>query len=141
MTSIDVNGVALGIESFGADDAPLVLLATPAAALTGLALLALRHGPLMGLLLVVHLGFVLALFLTLPYGKFVHGFYRTLALVKSVSVVGPVLVLREPRVSAVTDSVAPEIGVTVNSKYVEVAVESAPGTQLRAALFPALAPL
>lgn len=27
MTSIDVNGVALGIESFGADDAPLVLLA------------------------------------------------------------------------------------------------------------------
>ena len=27
----------------------------------------------MGLLLVVHLGVVLALFLTLPYGKFVHG--------------------------------------------------------------------
>ena len=33
-------------------------------------------------LLIVHLGIVLALFLTLPYGKFVHGFYRTAALVK-----------------------------------------------------------
>jgi citrate/tricarballylate utilization protein len=34
----------------------------------------------MPLLLVVHLGFVLGLFLTLPYGKFVHGLYRTAAL-------------------------------------------------------------
>jgi len=31
-------------------------------------------------LLAVHLGFVLGLFLTLPYSKFVHGIYRTLAL-------------------------------------------------------------
>jgi citrate/tricarballylate utilization protein len=31
-------------------------------------------------LLIVHLGIVLALFLTLPYGKFVHGIYRTAAL-------------------------------------------------------------
>ena len=36
----------------------------------------------MGVLLVVHLGVVLALFLTLPYGKFVHGLYRTAALLK-----------------------------------------------------------
>ena len=36
----------------------------------------------MGVLLVVHLGVVLALFVTLPYGKFVHGFYRAAALVK-----------------------------------------------------------
>jgi citrate/tricarballylate utilization protein len=36
----------------------------------------------MGLLLIVHLGIVFALFLTLPYGKFVHGFYRTVALLK-----------------------------------------------------------
>jgi citrate/tricarballylate utilization protein len=49
-------------------------------ALTGLLLLALRHGPLMGYLLVVHLGVVLALFVTLPYGKFVHGLYRAAAL-------------------------------------------------------------
>jgi citrate/tricarballylate utilization protein len=36
----------------------------------------------MGTLLIVHLGTVLALFLTLPYGKFVHGLYRAAALVK-----------------------------------------------------------
>src|SRR6476661_5419834 len=50
--------------------------------LTGLALLALRDTPAMGILLAVHLGLVLALFLTMPYGKFVHGLYRFLALVK-----------------------------------------------------------
>jgi citrate/tricarballylate utilization protein len=50
--------------------------------LTGLALLALRHQPVMAPLLIVHLGTVLALFLTLPYGKFVHGLYRTAALLK-----------------------------------------------------------
>ncbi|HVZ19978.1 MAG TPA: tricarballylate utilization 4Fe-4S protein TcuB [Vicinamibacterales bacterium] len=49
---------------------------------TGLLLLALRAQPVMPALLVVHLGFVLALFLTLPYGKFVHGVYRTAALLK-----------------------------------------------------------
>ena len=32
--------------------------------------------------IVVHLGAVLALLLTLPYGKFVHGIYRTAALLK-----------------------------------------------------------
>ena len=47
---------------------------------TGLLLLALRGQPVMPLLLAVHLGFVLGLFLTLPYGKFVHGIYRTAAL-------------------------------------------------------------
>jgi len=47
---------------------------------TGLLLLALRSQPAMPLLLAVHLGFVLGLFLTLPYGKFVHGIYRTVAL-------------------------------------------------------------
>jgi citrate/tricarballylate utilization protein len=49
---------------------------------SGLALLALRDTAAMGVLLIAHLGTVLALFLTLPYGKFVHGFYRTAALVK-----------------------------------------------------------
>jgi citrate/tricarballylate utilization protein len=48
--------------------------------LTGLALLVLRHEPVMPWLLVVHLGTVLALFVTLPYGKFVHGLYRAAAL-------------------------------------------------------------
>ncbi len=51
--------------------------------LTGLALLLLRHQRVMGALLIVHLGSVLALFLTLPYGKFVHGLYRLLALARA----------------------------------------------------------
>jgi len=50
--------------------------------LTGLVLLVLREGRFMPALLVVHLASVLALFLMLPYGKFVHGIYRTAALVK-----------------------------------------------------------
>ncbi len=36
----------------------------------------------MSAVLVAHLGAVLALFVTLPYGKFVHGIYRTAALIK-----------------------------------------------------------
>ncbi|MDP9055619.1 MAG: tricarballylate utilization 4Fe-4S protein TcuB [Acidobacteriota bacterium] len=51
--------------------------------LTGLLLLVLRETAAMGPLLVVHLAVVLLLFLTLPYGKFVHGIYRAAALVKS----------------------------------------------------------
>jgi citrate/tricarballylate utilization protein len=47
---------------------------------TGLLLLALRGHPVMGVLLLVHLGVVLALLATLPYGKFVHGLYRAAAL-------------------------------------------------------------
>ena len=49
---------------------------------TGLLLLFLRESTWMPLLLIVHLAFVLALFLALPYGKFVHGIYRTAALIK-----------------------------------------------------------
>ena len=58
----------------------IVLLLLTAA--TGLLLLALRHERAMGLLLVAHLGVVLTLFLTLPYGKFVHGLYRGIALLR-----------------------------------------------------------
>jgi citrate/tricarballylate utilization protein len=50
--------------------------------LTGLALLGLRERPYMPALLVVHLAVVLALFITIPYGKFVHGIYRGAALLK-----------------------------------------------------------
>jgi citrate/tricarballylate utilization protein len=63
----------------GLDESFLALLFLTT--LTGLALLVLRHQQVMPMLLVVHLGTVLALFLTLPYGKFVHGLYRVAALV------------------------------------------------------------
>jgi len=49
---------------------------------TGFLLMIFRNGGAMGVLLAVHLGVVLGLFLSLPYGKFVHGLYRFLALVK-----------------------------------------------------------
>jgi citrate/tricarballylate utilization protein len=48
---------------------------------TGLALLLARTTPAMGILLALHLGAVLAFFLLMPYGKFMHGIYRIAALV------------------------------------------------------------
>jgi citrate/tricarballylate utilization protein len=65
---------------YGMDVAFLVLLFVTS--LTGLLLLALRETSAMGALLVIHLGVVAVLFLTLPYGKFVHGIYRLAALVR-----------------------------------------------------------
>ena len=50
--------------------------------LSGLALWLGRSTPAMALLLCVHLGAVMALFLTLPYGKFAHGVVRTAALLR-----------------------------------------------------------
>ncbi len=50
--------------------------------LTGMLLLLLRTTPAMGPLLALHLGVVFSLFLTMPYGKFVHGIYRFAALVR-----------------------------------------------------------
>jgi citrate/tricarballylate utilization protein len=64
----------------GAEAALLILLF--AVAFTGLLLLALRETPAMALLLAVHLGLVLGLFLLLPYSKFVHGLYRSAALLR-----------------------------------------------------------
>ena len=50
--------------------------------LTGLALMLWRDTSLLSLLLAVHLGVVMALFVTLPYGKFAHGIFRSAALLK-----------------------------------------------------------
>lgn len=50
--------------------------------LTGLLLLIFRETAAMAMLLVLHLAIVLALFVALPYGKFVHGLYRYAALVR-----------------------------------------------------------
>jgi citrate/tricarballylate utilization protein len=50
--------------------------------LTGLALLLWRDTAAIGGLLALHLGCVMALFLTMPYGKFAHGVYRAAALLK-----------------------------------------------------------
>jgi citrate/tricarballylate utilization protein len=64
----------------GLDESFIALLLLTSS--TGLLLLVLRDTALMGILLIIHLGAVLALFVTIPYGKFVHGIYRVAALVK-----------------------------------------------------------
>ncbi len=51
-------------------------------ALTGMFTLVYRETSSMGILLVLHLAFIAALFLTAPYGKFVHAVYRTLAVMR-----------------------------------------------------------
>jgi citrate/tricarballylate utilization protein len=50
--------------------------------LTGLLLLVLRATPAMGTMLALHMGFVFGFFITMPYGKFVHGIYRFGALIR-----------------------------------------------------------
>jgi citrate/tricarballylate utilization protein len=49
---------------------------------TGLALMLARGAMAMPALLALHLGLVMALFLTLPYGKFAHGIFRTASLLR-----------------------------------------------------------
>jgi citrate/tricarballylate utilization protein len=65
----------------GADVAILLLLAL--AAKTGILLLLLRATSLMPIVLALHLGVILALFVTLPYSKMVHGLYRSAALLRN----------------------------------------------------------
>ena len=67
-------------EQVGMDLAFILLLALAGA--TGLGLLVLRDTAAMGTLLAVHLGVIFALFITVPYGKAVHGLYRLLALIR-----------------------------------------------------------
>ncbi|SEA25141.1 MULTISPECIES: tricarballylate utilization 4Fe-4S protein TcuB [Acidovorax] len=51
-------------------------------ATSGLALWLVRGTPALALLLCLHLGAVMALFATMPYGKFGHGIFRTAALLR-----------------------------------------------------------
>ena len=66
--------------STGMDLGFIALLFTVAA--SGLALAVARGQAAMPVLLCLHLGAVLALFVTLPYGKFAHAVYRLAALLK-----------------------------------------------------------
>ncbi|NKE45749.1 tricarballylate utilization 4Fe-4S protein TcuB [Roseomonas frigidaquae] len=50
---------------------------------TGLLLLVVRHTGAMGIMLALHFGLVLALFVVLPYSKMVHGIYRSIALLRN----------------------------------------------------------
>ncbi len=83
MLKVQADPEPVARRHFGMEYAFLALLFL--SAVTGLVLLCFRHTSAMGWLLAIHLGVVLALFLSLPYGKFVHGIYRTLALVRDVS--------------------------------------------------------
>ena len=49
---------------------------------SGLALWLARATPALAALLAIHLGVVMALFATLPYGKFAHGIFRTASLLR-----------------------------------------------------------
>jgi len=65
----------------GMDISFLVLLFL--SALTGLLLLVFRETAAMGVLLGAHLGIVMGLFISLPYGKFTHAIYRFAALIRN----------------------------------------------------------
>ncbi len=60
-----------------------LLAVLAASAGSGLVLLALRETAAMGMLLAVHLGTVLAFFVTLPFGKMMHAPFRALALLRA----------------------------------------------------------
>jgi citrate/tricarballylate utilization protein len=53
------------------------------AAVTGMLTLVLRGTAAMGTALTIHLGLVAALYVTAPYGKFVHAVYRCVALLRN----------------------------------------------------------
>ena len=72
--------VLVDARQMGMDTAFILMLFLTS--ITGLALLLWRESAAMGPLLALHLGVVFALFITMPYGKFVHGIYRFVALVR-----------------------------------------------------------
>jgi citrate/tricarballylate utilization protein len=70
-------------EGTGASGMDYVFLVTLGlTALTGMLTLIFRGTAAMGSILILHLALIAALFLTAPYGKFVHFVYRSLALIR-----------------------------------------------------------
>ena len=70
-------------EGAGASGMDYVFLVTLGlTALTGMLTLIFRAMPAMGSMLILHLALIAALFVTAPYGKFVHFVYRSLALIR-----------------------------------------------------------
>lgn len=68
----------MDMKRFGMDNAFILMLFL--SGLTGLVLMMSRQTPALALTLSLHLGVVFSLFLSMPYGKFVHGLYRAGAL-------------------------------------------------------------
>jgi citrate/tricarballylate utilization protein len=61
----------------------MFLVALGLASLTGMLTLVLRDTQALGTVLALHLGTVAAIFVTAPYGKFVHFYYHGLALIRN----------------------------------------------------------
>jgi citrate/tricarballylate utilization protein len=72
---VPAEGAAVGMDY-------VFLITLGLTALTGILTLILRSTFAMGGILVVHLACIAALFLSAPYGKFVHAVYRTLAILR-----------------------------------------------------------
>ena len=81
-TKADPN---LGNEShWGGEMAFTLLLA--ATGITGITLFVVTGTALVAPMLAIHLGAVLTLFLTMPYSKMAHGFYRLAALIRDAQI-------------------------------------------------------
>lgn len=76
-----MNPAPATLRAYNMDVGFLILLFLTS--LTGILLMILRETPAMGILLSIHIGVVMGLFITMPYGKFVHAVYRYLALVRN----------------------------------------------------------
>jgi citrate/tricarballylate utilization protein len=67
-------------EAVGMDYVFLVMLGLASA--SGILTLVFRSTRAMGSLLIIHLALIAAFFITVPYGKFVHAIYRSLAILR-----------------------------------------------------------